>query len=79
MSVFRSDGVYICLDIPYCEFYIPMTYFEETNDFAEDLNDTIKVLGIFMVGIFDNGKLKEMKTMNLPTRGADAYRREGSV
>lgn len=67
MSIFRSDGNYIYLDVPYCEFYIPMTYFDKSNDFAEDLNDIIKVFGVFMVGIFENGKLKEMKTLNLPT------------
>lgn len=67
MGVFRSDNVNIYLDIPYCEFYIPMYYFDSSKHFAEDLNDHIYVLGIFNVGIFDNGKLKELKTLNLPT------------
>ena len=67
MSIFMSDGTQIYLETAYCEFYIPMSYFEGTKDFAEDLNDTVKVLGVFPVGIFENGKLKEMKTMNLPT------------
>lgn len=67
MSVFRSDNDFIYLDIPYCEFYIPMYYFDTTKRFAEDLGDKINVLGIFNVGIFSNGKLQEMKTLNLPT------------
>lgn len=67
MGVFRSDGSYIYLDVPYCEFYIPMYYFDTTRRFAEDLNDHVEVLGIFNVGIFSNGTLKEMKTLNLPT------------
>lgn len=67
MGVFKSDGNFIYLDIPYCEFYIPMYYFDTTRRFAEDLNDKINVLGLFNVGIFDNGQLKEMKTLNLPT------------
>lgn len=67
MGVFRSDGENIYIDIPYCEFYIPMYYFDTTAGFAEDLNETINVLGLFNVGIFENGKLKELKTLNLPT------------
>ena len=67
MGVFRSDGSFIYLDASYCEFYIPMYYFDTTRRFAEDLNDRVSVLGIFNVGIFNNGKLIEMKTMNLPT------------
>lgn len=66
-SIFRSDGDNIYLDTSYCEFYIPMYYFDSSKKFAEDFNDTIKVLGIFNVGIFDNGKFKEMRTLNLPT------------
>lgn len=68
MSIFRSDGNFIYLNAPYCEFYIPMYYFDTSRRFAEDLSDKINVLGLFNVGIFENGKLKEMKTLNLPTR-----------
>lgn len=67
MGVFRSDGNYIYADASYIEFYIPMYYFDSTRRFAEDLSDKINVLGLFNVGIFDNGQLKEMKTLNLPT------------
>lgn len=66
MGIFRSDGNHIFLNAPYCEFYIPMYYFDTTKRFAEDLSDKIKVLGIFNVGIFENGILKDMKTMNVP-------------
>lgn len=67
MGVFRSDGSFIYLDIPYCEFYIPMFYFDSSKRYAEDLSNKINVFGFFNVGIFSNGKLKEMKTLNLPT------------
>lgn len=66
-EIFRSDGSYIYLKAPYAEFYIPMYYFDTTRRFAEDLNDRIQCLGLFNVGIFKDGKLVEMKTLNLPT------------
>ena len=66
-NVFRSDDIDIYLNIPYCEFYIPMYYFDDTRKFAEDLNTEISVLGIFSVGLFENGKLYDTKILNLPT------------
>lgn len=68
MGIFRSDGDFIYLNSSYCEFYIPLFYFDTSRNFAIDFNDKIEVLGIFNVGIFNNGKLTEMKTMNLPTK-----------
>jgi hypothetical protein len=44
-----------------------MYYFDTTRRFAEDLADKINVLGFFNVGVFSNGELKEMRTLNLPT------------
>lgn len=67
MKYFRSDGNYIYLDIDYAEFYIPKFYFDVTQRLAEDKGSTIECLGVFDVGIFENGKLKEMKVLNLPT------------
>ena len=67
MSEFRSDGNYIYLDAPYCEFYIPMMYFDTTKRFAEDLGDKIDVLGVFNVGFFKDGKMTSMRTLKLPT------------
>lgn len=70
MGVFRSDGNNIYLNAPYCEFYIPMYYFDssKTSSLAEDNNETIRVLGLFDVGVFDgSGKLTEMKLFNVPT------------
>lgn len=67
MSYFKSDNKYIYLDTSYAEFYIPLYYFEASGDVAIDMGDIIKALGIFEVGFFENGKLKEMKTFNLPT------------
>lgn len=66
-SPFRVSGDYIYLNIPYAEFYIPMYFFDESGKFGEDLSNTVRVLGIFNVGIFENGKLKEMRTFNMPT------------
>lgn len=67
MNIFEVKGDYIYLSAQYCEFYIPMYYFDPTTRYAEDIHEGISVLGIFNVGIFDNGKLKEMKLFNLPT------------
>ena len=66
-SPFRIEGDFIYLDAPYIEFYIPMYFFDESGKFGEDLSSTVKVLGIFNVGIFENGKLKELRTLNIPT------------
>ena len=67
MGHFRSDGTNIFLNDQYCEFYIPMYYFDTTKRFAEDLSDKIQVLGIFNVGFFQNNKMTELRTLNLPT------------
>lgn len=67
MAYFRSDGKYIYLEAEYAEFYIPKMYFESTSKFAEDSGNVIKALGVFDVGIFESGKLKEMKVLNIPT------------
>ena len=66
MDHFRSDGKSIFLEDQSCEFYIPKYYFEESGGFAEDLGNTIRVFGVFDVGFFNNGKLTEMRVMNLP-------------
>lgn len=66
MSIFRSDSRYIYLEIPYCEFYIPEYYFD--SKWAERRQDSIYSMGIFTVGIFEDGKLKELKTLNLPSQ-----------
>ena len=65
MDYFRSDGQFIYLNKPYAEFYIPQSYFE--SKFAEDQGTSIKVMGIFNVGFFENDKLAAIKVINLPT------------
>ena len=65
MEYFRSDGQFIYLNKPYAEFYIPQSYFE--SKFAEDQGTSIKVMGIFNVGFFENDKLTAIKVINLPT------------
>lgn len=67
MKNFKSDNQFIYLERPYCEFYIPMSYFEEAAGFAEDLGQKINTLGVFNVGFFDNGKLTEKKILNIPS------------
>lgn len=64
-KVFRSDDKNIYLNISYCEFYIPTYYFD--SKWAIRLTNTIKVLGLFNVGLFEGGELKEIKFLNLPT------------
>jgi hypothetical protein len=44
-----------------------MYYFDTTRKFAVDLSDKIDVLGFFTVGIFENGTLKDLRILNLPT------------
>ena len=67
MANFRSDNSYIYLEKPYCEFYIPLSFFDSSGGFAEDMGQMIKALGIFNVGFFENDKLVEMRILNLPT------------
>ena len=66
MGVFRSDGDYIYLNSSYCEFYIPMEYFDPTVNFSTDMSDKIRTFGFFNVGIFEGGKLKDLRILNLP-------------
>lgn len=66
-GVFGSKGRSVILNDSYCEFYIPMFYFDKNYNFAEDLGDTISTFGIINVGIFNNGKLSYVDTLNIPT------------
>ena len=67
MVYFRSDDQFIYLEAPEAEFYIPMYYFEGSAGFATDSGSVVKSLGVFDVGFFENGSLKEMRVLNLPT------------
>lgn len=64
---FKSDGQYIYLEKPYCEFYIPMKYFENVAGFATDLGTIIKALGVFDVSFFKDNKVTEQKVLNVPS------------
>lgn len=66
-AYFESDGKYISPKCEKVEFYIPKSYFDTSNRFAENYGDIIKAIGIFDIGVFDRGNLKEMKVLNLPT------------
>lgn len=67
MGYFKTDGSYIYLDAEMLEMYIPKMYFDASGKFASYDGTTVRSLGVFNVGIFENGKLKEMKVMNLPS------------
>lgn len=53
------------VNVPYLEVYIPMSYFDRTSKFAQDNGDTIRVISCLCVGLYENGKFKEYKTINL--------------
>lgn len=67
MGYFKSDGNFIYLDAQYAEFYIPKYYFDERPVYAEEYGNKINVLGVFDVGIFEGGKIKEMRVLNIPS------------
>lgn len=66
-SIFKNDGKSIILEAPYVEFYIPKFYFETSQGFAEDYAKTVRAIGVFNFGIFENSKLVAIKTFNVPT------------
>ena len=65
-NVLGTNGKDIILNDKYLEFYIPEFYFEKAYHFGEDLGDKYNVFGVFNVGIFTNGKLSYIDTMNCP-------------
>jgi len=67
MSYFKSDDEFIYLDAPYAEFYIPMDYFDESMKFAEDMGQTIKVMGVFDISIFMSDDDKRDELFKIPT------------
>ena len=64
-KIFHEEDEYIHLTIPYCEFYIPMYYYD--RQFAVDNVDTVSAFGIFNIGVFQGDKLLEMRIMNIPS------------
>ena len=64
---FKTDGKYIYLEYNSAEIYIPDYYFTTAGDFAEDKGETIRCLGILNIGFFENGTLKEMRMLKIPT------------
>lgn len=66
-GIFVSDGRNVVLKDAYCEFYIPMYYFDKKYNFAEDNGTSVHLLGLFNVGIFKNGKLEYIDTFNIPS------------
>lgn len=65
-NIFRADEDYVYLNVPYCEFYIPTEYFAMGKKFAEDFTEKIHVIGLFNVGIFEDGKLVDVRVFNVP-------------
>lgn len=66
-NYFKKEGDYIYLNAPECRFYIPEDYFESTAGFAQDRGEMIYGIGLFDIGFFSDGKLIEMKILNIPT------------
>lgn len=65
-KVFVDNGKgYIAVNVPYIEIYIPMSFFGKTGALATDNGDTITTIGSLPVGIFENGKFKEYRTLQL--------------
>jgi hypothetical protein len=62
----HSNGVDIILDAPYMEAYIPMYYFDKAG-FAVDKGNMVTTFGVFEVAFFENGKVVENKTVNIPS------------
>lgn len=63
---FRKDSNYVYLDTDYMEFYIPLEFFDQSKRYAIDYSSYIETLGLFYVGIFENGKLKNYRVMKQP-------------
>lgn len=63
---FRKDDSFVYLTADYMEFYIPIDFFDQTKKYAIDYSSYIETLGLFYVGIFENGKVKEYKVMKQP-------------
>lgn len=78
MNIFKVDGNFISLNTDYCEFYIPINYFDPTVKLATEMDKKIKVFGLFKIGIFEKGKFKEMRIFNLPM-GIDLYTYETDI
>lgn len=65
-NVFSANENNILLNDNYCEIYIPFFYFDKNYNFAESMGSYISSFGIVNVGIFTNGKLSYVDTMNIP-------------
>ncbi len=68
-TVFANDkkGHIIC-NVPYLEIYIPMAFFDKSGKIAVDNGDTITSIACLPIGLFENGKLKEIRTIKLGER-----------
>lgn len=62
---FRSDGNFIYSEVPYVEFYVPMSYFSLKTAIVSGNN--LSALGLFHIGIFKNGKIDEYRILKIPT------------
>lgn len=65
-GIFDATATDIILKDAYCEIYIPFFYFDKNYKFAESMGSYISSFGIVNVGIFTNGKLQYIDTMNIP-------------
>lgn len=63
---FSKDKEFVYLSSDYMEFYIPLEFFDQSKRFAVDFSSYIETFGLFYVGIFEKGNLKNYRIMNQP-------------
>lgn len=65
---FKSDGQFIYLEYPACEFYVPDYFFDEKSKYAVDKGSILTTIGLFNVGFLNTkGDVEEVRTLNIPT------------
>ena len=62
---FKIQGENIVFTGEYLEVYVPVRF--EESGLYEDLGDSIEVVGVLNIRVFDKGKPGKVKTLNLPT------------
>ena len=53
MDAFRSDGNRIYVDAEYLELLIPTDWFDESKKFAVDMGNSINLLGVCYVALYE--------------------------
>ena len=64
-KIFTSADGKIVVNVPYLEIYIPMSYFDKSGNLAQDNGETIRCIACLPIGIFENDKFVEYRTLKL--------------